>query len=176
MAWCATSSCRGFECRGCLEIFCFWWIEWCYPLTLLLMPNGVLQSQLLVVGRCRIWISEHLGCPYCVRIASCARDGRHSWSCTHILGGNSNIKGGCRLFVELACLMSIPLVPWTAGVRIPVQLVDVVVAQEFAPPLVMWRYGLPLLDMVLSRSCGAGLRSGVAIWWLAGCVRNLRAW
>ena len=90
------------------------------------------------------------------------RNGRHSWSCTFVLVGNSNRKGGRRLFVAMSCLMSPPLVPWIVGVRILVRLGGVGVAQEFVLPLLMWQCGLPLLYVVLSRSCGAGLRAGVA--------------
>ena len=90
------------------------------------------------------------------------RDGSHSWSCTHLLGGNSNIKGGHRRSVALAFLLSPLLALWNYGVLIPVRLGGVGVAQDFAPPLVMWQYRLSFLDMLLLRSCGAGLRFGVS--------------
>ena len=96
-------------------------------------------------------ISEHLGCPACVRRASCVSDGCHSWSFTNLLGGNSNRKVGRHMFVARACLISSPLVPWTSGVRIPIRLGGVGVLRYFVLPLVMWRCVIPLLDMVLSR-------------------------
>ena len=175
-AWFATSSCHGFKCRGCLGIFWFLCIALCFPMALFLDPNEVLRYWWLVVGRCIILISKHLRRPASVRRASCARDGCHSWSCTHFLGGNSNRNGGSFLFVALACMMSLSFFSWTARVWIPVQLGGVGVARDFLLPLVMWQYELLLLNMVLSRSCGAGLHSGVAWQWLAGFVGNLRAW
>ena len=39
-------------------------------------------------------------------------------------------------------------------------------ARDFLLPLVMWRCWLPLLDILLSRSCRAGLRFGVVRRWL----------
>ena len=109
VAWCAMSSCFGLVCRRCLGIFGSWWRAWCYLLNLLLAPNGALQSWSLGVGRRIILISKHLGRPVRVRRESCAHDGHHSWSCAHLLGVNSNIKGGGRLFVALMCLLSLPI-------------------------------------------------------------------
>ena len=49
------------------------------------------------VDLCRIGISMRSGCPDRAGRASCVRDGRRSWSCTHLSGGNSNKMGGRQL-------------------------------------------------------------------------------
>ena len=77
------------------------------------LPGSQWDAAILVTcgWRCIILISKHSGSPARVWRVSCARDGLHSWSCTHFLGGNSSINDGCRLFVALVCLMSLPHVP-----------------------------------------------------------------
>ena len=47
---------------------------------------------------------QALRVPPCAGRAACERDVRRSWSCTHLLDGNSNKMGGCQRSAALVCL------------------------------------------------------------------------
>ena len=53
----------------------------------------------------RIGIFMRSGCPACAGIASYVHEGRRSWSCTHLSGGNSNKRGGRQMFVAPVILL-----------------------------------------------------------------------
>ena len=46
--------------------------------------------------------------------------------------------------------------------------------QDFVLPLVIWRYRLPLLSALASKSCGEGLQYSVKWLRLVGCAENPR--
>ena len=75
-----------------------------------------LQSMRPGVDLCRIRIFMRSGCPTCAGRAACVCDGRRSWSCTHLLGGNSKKKGGRQRSAVPVCLLQLLLAPFIVGV------------------------------------------------------------
>ena len=74
------------------------WRWLCFRLIPLLGSKEWLRPLPLGVSLIRSGISMRSGCPTCAGRASYVRDGRRSWSCTHLSGGNSNKMGGRQLF------------------------------------------------------------------------------
>ena len=83
------------------------------------LPPGVQGGDAIFVTGCEFMHSrdfQRSGCPDRTGRAACACDGRRSWSCTHLLSGNSNKMGGRQRSAVLMCLSLLLLAPWIVGV------------------------------------------------------------